>query len=119
MEDRKGIVLTEIAAEAIKKAAQESGIESPWYLFLGVKGGGCSGLEFILDLRSFSQDKAEETDEVFNSQDIEIRVELKSFIVGNLDGTTIDYTESLLGSGFEFKNPAFKHKCGCGKSYSA
>lgn len=121
MEETKttGIILTESAAKAIDKAATESGIEAPWYLFLAVKGGGCSGLEFVLDLRSYSTEKPKEDDEKFSSQNIDIRVDFKSYVIGNLDGTTIDYTETLMEAGFSFLNSAFKSKCGCGKSYSA
>ena len=60
-----------------------------------------------------------ETDEVYLSQDIVVVCDLKSFMVGNLDGTTIDYEEGLMGAGFTFKNPNAKQSCGCGSSYSA
>ena len=45
--------------------------------------------------------------------------DLKSFVVGNLGGTTIDYKDGLMGAGFTFNNPNAKHTCGCGSSYSA
>jgi iron-sulfur cluster assembly protein len=45
--------------------------------------------------------------------------DFKSYMVGNLSGTTIDYQESMMGAGFTFNNPNAKHSCGCGSSYSA
>ena len=60
-----------------------------------------------------------ETDEVFLSHDIVIVCDLKSYMVGNLGGTTIDFEDGLMGKGFTFKNPNAKHSCGCGSSYSA
>lgn len=89
------------------------------YLFVGVKGGGCSGLEYVMDIRDRATLPPAETDEQFISEDVPIVVDLKSYIVGNLAGTEIDYVESLMGSGFKFNNPNATHKCGCGKSYSA
>jgi len=118
-EEGKGIVLTEKAAEQIKKILVEGNHPDTTYLFVGVKGGGCSGLQYVLDLRDEVHAPVNETDEVFLSHDIPIVVDLKSYVVGNLDGTTIDYKDGLMGAGFTFHNPNAKHTCGCGSSYSA
>jgi iron-sulfur cluster assembly accessory protein len=45
--------------------------------------------------------------------------DLKSYVVGNLTGTVIDYQDGLMGAGFAFNNPNAKSSCGCGSSYSA
>ncbi len=95
--------------------------ESPatQYLFLGVKGGGCSGLTYILDLRDERHVPIAETDEVFDSHGVVIVCDLKSYMVGNLTGTEINFEDGMMGKGFTFKNPNAKHSCGCGSSYSA
>jgi len=115
----RGIVLTEKAAEQIKAILKKDNSPESMYLYVGVKGGGCSGLQYVLDLRDEVHAPASDTDEVFLSRDIPIVCDLKSFVVGNLGGTTIDYRESLMGAGFTFDNPNAKQTCGCGASYSA
>jgi iron-sulfur cluster assembly protein len=118
-EEGKGIVLSEKAAAQVKEILQKGDHPQTTYLFVGVKGGGCSGLQYVLDLRDEAHAPVAETDEVFLSHDITIVCDLKSFVVGNLGGTTIDYKDGLMGAGFTFNNPNAKHSCGCGSSYSA
>ncbi len=115
----QGIQLSETAAGQIKEILRKDNYPETMYLYVGVKGGGCSGLQYVLDLRDEAHAPVAATDEVFLSQDIVIACDLKSFVVGNLNGTTIDYQESLMGAGFTFNNPNAKHTCGCGSSYSA
>lgn len=115
----RGVALTEKAANQIKELLKKEQHPEAMYLYVGVKGGGCSGLQYVLDLRDRAHAPINETDEVFRSHDIPIVCDLKSFVVGNLDGTTIDYQEGLMGAGFTFNNPNAKHTCGCGASYSA
>jgi iron-sulfur cluster assembly protein len=115
----QGIELTDAAATQIKNILQKENYPQTMYLYVGVKGGGCSGLQYILDLRDEAHAAVNENDEVFESQGIPIVCDLKSFIAGNLGGTVIDYQESLMGAGFVFNNPNAKHTCGCGSSYSA
>ena len=114
-----GIHLSETAASQIKQILEKDNYPASMYLFVGVKGGGCSGLQYVLDLRDETQAAIGDSDEVFESQGIVVVSDLKSYVVGNLSGTTIDYQESLMGAGFTFNNPNAKHSCGCGSSYSA
>jgi iron-sulfur cluster assembly protein len=115
-----GIVLSENAAQQLRQVLEKQGFDAAKsYLFVGVKGGGCSGLQYVLDLRDESKAPINETDERFESHGLRIVCDLKSFVVGNLDGTTIDYKDGLMGAGFTFNNPNAKHTCGCGSSYSA
>ena len=116
---KSGVALTEVAAGKIKEILAKDAYPPTMYLFVGVKGGGCSGLQYVLDLRDEAHAPVSENDEVFLSHDIVIVVDLKSFVVGNLEGTVIDYQESLMGAGFVFNNPNARHTCGCGSSYSA
>jgi iron-sulfur cluster assembly protein len=115
----EGVRLTELAAKYVRQYMAKTDSPDTQYLFLGVKGGGCSGLTYVLDLRDERSAPVPETDEVFDSNGIVIVCDLKSYMVGNLTGTTIDYQEGLMGAGFTFKNPNAKHSCGCGSSYSA
>lgn len=117
--DGQGITLTDAAANQIKSILTKDNYPQSMYLYVGVKGGGCSGLQYVLDLRDEAQGPPNENDELFLSHEIPIVCDLKSFIVGNLGGTVIDYQESLMGAGFVFNNPNAKHSCGCGSSYSA
>lgn len=115
----QGIHLTEKAAETIQNILKKDNYPDTMYLYVGVKGGGCSGLQYVLDLRDEAHAPVSDKDEVFESRGITVVCDLKSYIVGNLTGTVIDYQESMMGAGFTFNNPNAKHSCGCGSSYSA
>ena len=115
----EGIRLTPKAGEQIKGILQKENYPDTMYLYVGVKGGGCSGLQYVLDLRDEASVPASDTDEAFVSEGLVIVCDLKSYIVGNLTGTEIDYRDGLMGAGFTFNNPNAKHTCGCGSSYSA
>lgn len=117
--ENDGVQLTELAAENVRQYMLKTDSPNTQYLYLGVKGGGCSGLSYVLDLRDERTAPVAETDEVFLSHDVVIVCDLKSFMVGNLGGTTIDFEDGMMGKGFTFKNPNAKHTCGCGSSYSA
>jgi iron-sulfur cluster assembly protein len=115
----EGVRLTDLAAQRVREYIAKMGGSDTMYLFFGVKGGGCSGLTYVLDLRDEQSAPVAETDEVFDSHGILIVCDFKSYEVGNLSGTTIDFQEGLMGKGFTFQNPNAKHSCGCGASYSA
>ncbi|MBL8879092.1 MAG: iron-sulfur cluster assembly accessory protein [Phycisphaerales bacterium] len=115
----EGVVLSDKAAETIKGILEKDNHPETMYLFVGVKGGGCSGFQYVLDLRDEAHSPVAELDEVFESHGITIVCDIKSYVGGALSGTTIDYQESLMGAGFVFNNPNAKHTCGCGSSYSA
>ncbi|TWT45773.1 Iron-sulfur cluster insertion protein ErpA [Phycisphaerae bacterium RAS1] len=115
----QGIHLTDKAAETIQNILKKDNYPDTMYLYVGVKGGGCSGLQYVLDLRDEAHAPVSDKDEVFETHGITVVCDLKSYIVGNLTGTIIDYQESMMGAGFTFNNPNAKHSCGCGSSYSA
>ncbi len=82
------------------------------YVRVGVKSGGCSGLSYELTF-----DKAaEDTDKVFEDNQVRIIVDKKSFLY--LVGTTLEYSGGLNGKGFVFNNPNAQRTCGCGESFS-
>jgi iron-sulfur cluster assembly protein len=113
------IHLSDVAAEKVREYLAKDNHPDTMYLFVGVKGGGCSGLSYVLDLRDEANSPVKDSDEVFESKGILIVCDLKSYVVGNLTGTTIDYQEGMMGAGFVFNNPNAKSTCGCGSSYTA
>ncbi len=115
----QGIHLTDLAAQRVREYISKMESPETTYLFFGVKGGGCSGLTYVLDLRDERSAPVADTDEVFESQGVVIVCDFKSYEVGNLSGTTVDFQEGLMGKGFTFQNPNAKRSCGCGASYSA
>lgn len=83
------------------------------YVRIGVRGGGCSGLEYSMGL----VEEAESDWELFEFENLKVYVDPISMMY--LDGVQVDYIESLTQSGFKFFNPNVKSSCGCGKSFSA
>ena len=80
-------------------------------LRLGIKGGGCSGLSYILEFSS-----REEEDTVLTYPQFEVYLDRKSTIY--LGGITLDHQSGLEGKGFIFRNPHATNTCGCGESFS-
>ena len=76
-----------------------------------VVGGGCSGLQYKMDL-----DIERPGDKVFGEDDAKIIVDRKSFLY--LNGTELDYSDALMQAGFNLQNPNVKRSCGCGQSFS-
>jgi len=108
------IELTERAVEEIKSICDQQKLDPhDVYLKVGVKGGGCSGFSYILDL---TEHKAE-NDEVWEKDGIQIICDPKSYLY--LNGTQVDFKDELMGRGFVFKNPNATSTCGCGSSFSA
>jgi iron-sulfur cluster assembly protein len=107
------ITLTETAAQEIKDIVKKQGLSPQACLRVGVKGGGCSGFSYVLDLTEDTTDN----DEVMQSQGIKVVSDRKSYLY--LNGTEIDFRDEVMGRGFVFKNPNATHTCGCGSSFSA
>jgi iron-sulfur cluster assembly protein len=82
-------------------------------LRVSVTDGGCSGFSYKLDFAK----KEEPGDLVLELGNLKVYVDAKS--VAHLNGTTIDYVNSLYGGGFKFSNPNASGTCGCGTSFSA
>lgn len=109
--DRSTISITERAAKKYLDILQEDG-KPGWGIRFEERMAGCSGFEYVLD---FSE-KAEENDEVFVSNGIEIHVEKN--MVPRLLGSEIDYVDGLQGAGFKISNPNVRSSCGCGSSHN-
>ena len=106
------IEVTEKAAQEIRRQMEKENRPNAM-LRMAVKGGGCSGLTYTVSF----EESPKEYDKVFESQGLKLVVDKKSYIF--LNGTVLDYTSNLMGSGFQFNNPNAKKSCGCGTSFSA
>lgn len=109
------IMLSEKAAGEIKNIIVEQGLPpEETRLRVGVKGGGCSGFSYMLDL---TEEPKGESDEELDCHGVKILVDMKSYLY--LDGVEIDFKDEVMGKGFVFKNPNATSTCGCGSSFSA
>lgn len=109
-----GIELTETAAREIKTIVDQQELDTAKVsLRVGVKGGGCSGFSYLLDLTE--QDS--EVDETFEQHGVKVVCDPKSYLY--LNGTRIDFKDEVMGRGFVFENPNANSTCGCGSSFSA
>ena len=120
------VTVTETAAREISSIISQQDLDADKIcLRVGVKGGGCSGFSYLLDLTEVSKD----SDEMWNydytlkndgdESQVSIRVicDPKSYLY--LNGTSIDFKDELMGRGFVFNNPNATSSCGCGSSFSA
>src|SRR3954469_17672724 len=95
------ILLSEAAAKEIKNIIKEQGLPADaTRLRVGVKGGGCSGFSYMLDL---TEEPKGEMDEEFEQHGVKILVDMKSMLY--LGGVEIDFRDEIMGRGFVFKNP--------------
>jgi len=102
------IELTESAQEEVRRLLAAEGVPG---LRLGIKGGGCSGLSYLLE---FTEER--EGDTVVDFEGFQVFLDRKSTIY--LRGVTLDHQSGLDGRGFVFHNPQASNTCGCGESFS-
>jgi len=106
------ITITERAVHEIKRIIDDQKLPDGTALRVGVKGGGCSGFSYTLGF----DDQIGEIDQVNEHAGIRVVCDPKSFLY--LNGTELDFEESLMGRGFKFGNPNASKSCGCGESFS-
>jgi iron-sulfur cluster assembly protein len=112
--ENQSVILSEGAAKEIHKIIQDQELDpAKVCLRVGVKGGGCSGFSYILDLTESRKD----TDELFEQHGVRIIVDPKSLLY--LGGVRINFKDEIMGRGFVFENPNATSTCGCGSSFSA
>ncbi len=99
-----------LTPRAVKQITRLMARDQAYGLKLGVKKGGCAGMEYTMEFT----DKAEPMDEVVEQDGA--RVMIAPMAQMFLFGTEIDYETSLLESGFRFNNPNVSEACGCGES---
>jgi iron-sulfur cluster assembly protein len=105
------IAITDAALAQIKRIVAKDG-RAGVFLRLGVKGGGCSGFEYRMEL-----------DTVRRPIDLELVIDDVTVVCDGksakfLEGSTFNYTGNLIGGGFQFENPNAARSCGCGTSFT-
>ena len=103
------LTLTEAAAERVGQIAHRQG--KPAILRLSVEGGGCSGFQYRFDLAA----EAEADDSVSETAGVKLVVDSVSLDL--VEGSTVDFVESLGGAAFKVENPQAASGCGCGSSF--
>lgn len=106
------ITVSDSAKKRITQILFEENKDHSYFLRVGVKGGGCSGLSYILDFDNVLT----ENDDIYLDNGVKIVCDKKSVLY--IFGTELDYSDGLNGKGFEFKNPQASRVCGCGQSFS-
>ena len=106
------ITITEKALAEVKNILAEKNVPAEYGLRIGVQGGGCSGMSYLLGF-----DKPKETDEVFQLDGVILVMDKKHGMY--VMGMEVDFQDGLNARGFVFNNPQAKSTCGCGSSFSA
>jgi iron-sulfur cluster assembly protein len=105
--------LSEAAVKQVQQLKQAQDLGENVFLRMGVKGGGCSGLSYVLEF----DNELGPDDREFQIDGVRVVCDKKSYL--HLNETTLDYVQQGLTGGFTFVNPAAKSSCGCGSSFSA
>ena len=107
----QAISVTQRAAEKAIELARREGYPDP-YLRVRVTAGGCSGFSYRL---SFERAQAED-DAVFEAFGLRVLIDGKSLPI--VAGSTLEFSDAMLGGGFKVNNPQAIHECACGESFS-
>lgn len=99
------------AIDRLKKLVERDGRPGA-YLRIGVKGGGCSGLEYVTEIEADPR----ETDLILEVDGLTVRCDPKS--AKFLHGSILEYSGNLVGGGYQFRNPNAARSCGCGTSFT-
>jgi iron-sulfur cluster assembly protein len=110
---QRGIQMTDAALNHVLMLREKQGTDL--CLRVGVRGGGCSGMSYTMNFEDPSN--IQESDEVFDYSGFKVVCDPKSMLY--LYGLVLDYSDALIGGGFQFTNPNADQTCGCGKSFSA
>lgn len=106
------ITFTEGAKSELKRLIETLNIGEEQGLRIGVKGGGCAGLSYLLAF-----DSKEDDDNVYMVDGVKVLMKKASLMY--LVGMQVDWEEGLNNKGFTFSNPNAAETCGCGESFSA
>ena len=110
---QRGILMTDAALKHVLELRNKQGQDL--CLRVGVRGGGCSGMSYTMDFED--PNNIQDTDEVFDYEGFKVVSDPKSMLY--IYGLTLDYSNALIGGGFQFTNPNATQTCGCGTSFSA
>ena len=107
------VTLTKSASQEVSKIMKDQELDpETHFLRIGVKGGGCSGLSYTLDVTEAKT----EMDEEWGCDGVKVICDSKSLLY--LEGTKVDFKDGLMGRGFVFDNPNSTSQCGCNQSFS-
>lgn len=105
------IVVTDKAAEKIRTLKIEAGAQTADGLRVAVEGGGCSGFQYRMDFGP-----VQDGDRVFENGEARVFVDPKSLMF--VDGSVLDFNDTLTNAGFVIRNPQSTGECGCGRSFA-
>ncbi|NJK38601.1 MAG: iron-sulfur cluster assembly accessory protein [Oscillatoriales cyanobacterium RM2_1_1] len=109
---KSGIQVSESARQQILMLREKQGKDL--VLRVGVRQGGCSGMSYAMDFAD--PDTIQASDEIFDYDGFKVVSDPKSLLY--IYGLMLDYSDSLIGGGFQFTNPQATQTCGCGKSFT-
>jgi iron-sulfur cluster assembly protein len=107
----RGVSIHESAVRQLKRLLEQRQTPEAG-LRVAVKGGGCSGLAYLMEWA----EKPRERDKIFERDGVRVFIDPKSYLY--LLGTELVYEEGLMASGFKLHNPNVKGACGCGESFA-
>lgn len=107
----QGILMSEAALAHVNALRDKQG--SDLCLRVGVRQGGCSGMSYMMDFEEAGN--IGEHDEVYDYSGFKVVCDRKSLLY--LYGLMLDYSDAMIGGGFQFTNPNANQTCGCGKSF--
>lgn len=107
------VAVTDKARDELRRVFAENDLPEGAGLRIGVKGGGCSGFSYVMGFDGAPT----EDDHVIDVDGLTLFVDRKSALY--LEGTVLDYVETIQQKGFVFQNPNATGTCGCGNSFSA
>jgi iron-sulfur cluster assembly protein len=110
---QRGILITEAALRHVLFLREKQGGKD-LCLRVGVRQGGCSGMSYMMDFED--PNNIRDTDEVFDHDGFKVVCDPKSMLY--LYGLMLDYSDAMIGGGFQFTNPNANQTCGCGKSFA-
>lgn len=105
------ITLTPKAVAEVRRLMAANNIPATHGLRVSVKGGGCSGLSYVMGFDEAPKEK----DQVMEIDGLRVFVDPKSLF--HISGTVLDFSDGLNGKGFVFNNPKAQRTCGCGSSF--
>ena len=105
------VKLSDSAIKEVRRLMNESGFDTTQFLRIGVKGGGCSGMSYVLGF-----DAREEDDDLLDIDGVSVLMKKSHGIY--LFGMEVDFQSGLNARGFVFKNPNASSTCGCGTSFA-
>lgn len=94
---------------------QRASHDEPMILRMGVRSGGCSGMSYVMDFSTANDIAEDDAVDVYQGENIQCVVDAKSMLY--LYGLELDYSDKLIGGGFQFYNPNAEESCGCGSSF--